>query len=62
VTHERWRQIETLYEAARRVASEDRGVFLSGISADLRGDVEALLARGVIPTFARSTMWGRTIW
>jgi eukaryotic-like serine/threonine-protein kinase len=46
VTHERWRQIEALYQAARSVAPEDRGVFLSGITADLRGDVEALLARG----------------
>jgi len=45
VTHERWRQIEALYQAALSVAPEDRGVFLSGISADLRGDVEALLAR-----------------
>jgi hypothetical protein len=46
VTSDRWRQIEALYRIARSVAPDDREAFFSGISADLRGDVEALLARG----------------
>lgn len=45
MTHERWRQIESLYQAARSLAPEDRAVFLSGISDGLRGEVTALLAR-----------------
>jgi eukaryotic-like serine/threonine-protein kinase len=46
VTPNRSRQIEALYQAARSVAPEDRDAFLAGISAELRGDVEARLARG----------------
>ncbi|MEP6963646.1 MAG: serine/threonine-protein kinase, partial [Acidobacteriota bacterium] len=42
---ERWRQVEALYQAARDRSPEDRAVLLSGISQELRGDVEALLAR-----------------
>lgn len=45
MTHERWRQIESLYQAAHSLAPEDRALFLSGISDGLRGEVEALLAR-----------------
>jgi predicted Ser/Thr protein kinase len=42
---ERWRQIVALYEAARDRSPEDRRLLLSGISAEFRGEVEALLAR-----------------
>ena len=47
---ERWRQIEALYQAARGRSPEDRAVLLSGISPELRGDVEALLARDAVVT------------
>ena len=43
MSHERWRQIEALARAARSIAPEERGVFLSAISHDLRPEVEALL-------------------
>lgn len=45
MTPERWRQIGSLYQAARGLVPEDRAVFLSGISDGLRDEVEALLAR-----------------
>jgi len=41
---ERRRQVEALYQAARDRSPEDRAVLLSTVSAELRGDVEALLA------------------
>ncbi|MEP6962114.1 MAG: serine/threonine-protein kinase, partial [Acidobacteriota bacterium] len=42
---ERWQQIEALYRAARDLSTQDRILMLSSVSQELRGDVEALLAR-----------------
>jgi eukaryotic-like serine/threonine-protein kinase len=42
---ERRRQIEALYQAARDQSREERRLLLSSVSPELRGDVEALLAR-----------------
>ncbi|HEV2202841.1 MAG TPA: protein kinase [Bryobacteraceae bacterium] len=44
MTPERWRQIEDLYHAARERGPEERQALLAQATADLRGQVEALLA------------------
>jgi hypothetical protein len=45
MTSERWRQIEDLFHAARERTGDERAALLAGADAEVRGQVEALLAR-----------------
>jgi tetratricopeptide (TPR) repeat protein len=45
MTPERWRQIEDLFHAARERTADERAALLAGAEAEVRGEVEALLAK-----------------
>ena len=55
---ERWRQIEALCQSAREKSPTDRALLLSGLSAELRAEVEALLNSATDITGTMATALG----